>query len=121
MCERLDAALLPLAGQLTCQPDGYKSLAKPQREGYEALFRMKLTLDDSGKTPVKIFDEKRKRMTPEQIAQIEWRDVSMDINASVSSVFVNSGSFGCVATPQSILVRAQDSCEFSGGEDESFD
>ena len=119
MCERQDAAVLPLAGQLTCKPDGYKTLAKAQREGYEPLFRMKLSLDDSGKTPVKIYDERRKRMTPEQIAQIEWRDVSMDINASVSSVFVNSGSYGCVATPLSILVRSNDVAEFSGGDGET--
>ncbi len=45
----------------------------------------------------------------------------MDINLSISSIFVNAGNWGCVATPQSILVRQQDSCEFSGDEGESFD
>ena len=85
LCTRLDAGMIPLAGQLQCKADGYTSLAKSQREGYDPLFRLKLTMDDSGKTPVKFFDERRKRMTPEQIAAIEWRDVSMDINLSVAS------------------------------------
>ena len=82
---------------------------------------MGLTLDDSGRTPVKFLDAQRRRMTPEQIAAIEWRDVSMDLNLSVASVYVNSGRYGCVVTPQSILVRSQDNFEFSGGEDEPFD
>ena len=30
-CDKLDAALLPHAGKLTCQAGGYKSLAKPQK------------------------------------------------------------------------------------------
>ena len=70
---------------------------------------------------MKFYTADKKRMTPEQIAAIEWRDVSMDINLSISSVFVNSGNWGCVASPQSILVRSHDSCEFSGGEEETFD
>ena len=57
---RLDAALLPLAGKLTCRPEGYKSLLKSQKEGYDPLFRMKLSLDDSGKTPVKFYTEKKR-------------------------------------------------------------
>ena len=120
-CERLDAAILPFAGKLTCQAAGYKSLAKAQKEGYEPLFRQKITLDDDGHTPVKFYTADKKRMTPEQIAQIEWRDVEMSINLTISSVFVNAGNWGCVASPQSILVRSHDSCEFSGGEEETFD
>ena len=120
-CERLDAALLPHAGKLSCQAGGYKSLAKAQKEGYDSLFRQKLTLDDEGHTPVKFYTADKKRMTPEQIAQIEWREISMDINLSISSIFVNSGNWGCIAAPQSILIRSNDTCEFSGGEEESFD
>ena len=78
-------------------------------------------MDDDGKTPVEFYDENKRRMTPAQIAAIEWRDVSMDINLVISNVFVNAGNWGCVATPQSILVRSQDTCEFSGGEEENFD
>ena len=120
-CEKLDAALLPHAGKLSCQAGGYKSLAKAQKEGYDSLFRQKLTLDDEGHTPVKFYDASKKRMTPEQIAAIEWRDIEMDINLTISSVFVNSGNWGCIAAPQSILTRANDHCEFSDGETESFD
>ena len=45
----------------------------------------------------------------------------MDLNLTLSSVVVNAGNWGCVASPQSILIRAHDACEFSGGEEESFD
>ena len=120
-CARLDKAVLPFARKLTCQEGGYKSLAKPQKEGYEALFRQKITLDDDGKTPVKFFNEDKKRMSAAQIPAIEWRDVSIDINLSITSVFVNAGNWGCVATPNSILVRSQDVAEFSAGEGDSFD
>ena len=120
-CTRLDAAILPFAGKLTCQAAGYKSLAKAQKEGYEPLFRQKITLDDDGHSPVKFFTTDRKRMTKEQIAAIEWRDVEMDINLTIASVFVNAGNWGCVASPQSILIRSPTSCEFSGGEEETFD
>ena len=120
-CDRLDAAILHHAGKLSCQAGGYKSLQKAQRDGYDALFRQKITLDDEGNTNVKFFTADRKRMTKEQVAAIEWRDVEMDINLTISSVFVNAGNWGCVASPQSILVRSHDSCEFSGGEEETFD
>ena len=112
---------MPFAGKLTCQAAGYKSLAKAQKEGYESLFRQKLTLDDEGHTPVKFYDASKKRMTPEQIAAIEWRDVEIDINLGITSVFVNAGNWGCVASPQSILIRSHDSCEFSGSEGETLD
>ena len=79
-CERLDNAILPHAKKLTCSEAGYKSLAKPQKEGYDSLFRQKISLDDLGNTPVKFFDENRKRLTPTEIATLEWKDIKMDIN-----------------------------------------
>ena len=82
---------------------------------------VKITLDDEGTTPVKFFDEHRKRMTPAQIASLEWREIKMDINLTISSTFVSAGNWGCVATPNSILVRANEHCEFSGAESENSD
>ena len=79
-CTRLDRAVLPFATKLTCQAPGYKSLAKEQREGYEPLFRQKITLDDDGKTPVKFYTADKKRMTPEAISQLDFKDVSMGID-----------------------------------------
>ena len=70
---------------------------------------------------MKFYTADKKRMTPEQIAAIDWRDIEMDINLGITSIFVNAGNWGCVASPQSILVRSHDACEFSGGEEESFD
>ena len=120
-CERLDKAVLPYAKKLTCTEGGYKSLSKAQREGYDSLFRQKITLDDDGITPVKFFDEHRKRLTPAQIATLEWKEIKMDINLTISSVFVNAGNWGCVATPQSILVRSCENCEFSEAESKNSD
>ena len=107
--------------KLTYSEGGYKSLAKQQREGYDALFRQKITLDDDGTTPVKFFDENRKRMTPAQIANLEWKEVKMDIKLTISSICMNAGNWGCVATPNSILVRSNEHCEFSGAESENSD
>ena len=107
-CSRLDAVVLPHAKKLTCSEDGYKSLAKAQKEGYDPLFRQKITLDDQGKSNVKFFDETRKRMTPAQISEIDWKDVLMDINVTIGTIFVNAGNWGCVATPTSILIRTNE-------------
>ena len=60
-------------------------------------------------------------MVPAQIASLEWKDIMMDINLTISSVFVNAGNWGCVATPNSILVRSNEECEFSGADSENFD
>ena len=117
----MDNAVLAHAKKLSCSEAGYKSLAKSQREGYDPLFRQKITLDDAGNTPVKIFDEKRKRLTSADIAALEWRDIKMDINLSISSVFVNAGNWGCVATPHSILVKNNEQCEFSDAQSENSD
>ena len=43
----------------------------------------------------------------------------MDINLTISSIFVIAGNWGCVATPNSILVRANEQCEFSSAESEN--
>ena len=118
MAAGLSGKNLPFAPKLQCKPDGYKSLLKAQRENYEPLFRTKLTLDDSGKTPVKFYDERRKRMTPEQIAEIDWRGVSLNIILTFSSVYVNAGSWGCVASPNSILVKDLADDPFSSSENE---
>ena len=44
-------------------------------------------------------------MFPEQISEIDWRGVSLNINLTISSIYVNAGSWGCVASPNSILVK----------------
>ena len=46
---KIDKALAPFANKLTVNPDGYKSLYKPQRDYAQGLFRTKMTMDDQGK------------------------------------------------------------------------
>ena len=111
------------ADKLGCAASGYTSLLKAQKTWCAPLFRQKIALDDAGKTPVKFYDETKKRSASEQIAQTEWRDITMDISLPISSVSVNAGNWGCVANPYSILVRPNDlgGAEFSSGEGDSFD
>ena len=67
---------------------------------------------------MKFYDERRKRMSPEQISEIDWRGVSLNINLTISSIYVNAGSWGCVATPNSILVKEVSDDPFSSSENE---
>ncbi len=60
-------------------------------------------------------------MTPEAISVVDGKYVSMDINLSSFSIFVNAGNCGCVATPHNILVRPQDTCDLSGWDEEHSD
>ena len=51
----LDAELKKYAGKVGCAESGYTSLLKQQKEGCAALFRNKITILPSGKSPLQIF------------------------------------------------------------------
>ena len=88
-CKRLDEQLKKQGSNIACKPDGYRSLLKDQKEGYDELFRTKLTLSSSGKTNVKIFDENKQRLSEEQIAGITWRDCVMTVLVSIKGCYVH--------------------------------
>ena len=112
--ERLDKELKSRAANLGCAEAGYTSLLKPQKEGFAPLFRQKITISPAGKSPCKFFDaESRRRLTEEEVAELPWRDLEMDLLVKISSLWVNSGRWGATATPAAIMVRRNDICPFA--------
>ena len=111
-CERLDAKLKSIA------PPGckeYKSLLKPQREGYDPLFRTKLTMSNAGKTSVKIFDTTKRRLSEAEIADIQWRDCTMNVMVNIKGCYVQSGQWGPLAHVEAIMIRQEAECPFDDG------
>ena len=111
--ERLDSELKKRANKLGCAEAGCTSLLKQQKEGYAPLFRQKITISPTGKSPCKFFDGSRRRMTDEEVAELPWRDLEMDVLCKISNVWVNSGRWGATATPDAIMVRRCDACPFA--------
>ena len=48
---RLNTELKKYAGKVGCTESGYTSLLKQQKEGYAPLFRQKITITPTGKSP----------------------------------------------------------------------
>ena len=106
-CVRLDAKLQPMGKTLHCS--NYNSLLKPQKADYEPLFRTKVTIDESMKSPTKFFEAgTKRRMTDAEVSAIDWRECSFNVLLRISSIYVNSGTFGPVATPEAIVVKRED-------------
>ena len=117
-CERLDKQLLGQAAKISCKAEGYKSLLKPQKEGYDPLFRTKLTLTNAGKTSVNIFDETKRRLCDSEISEIVWRDCVMNVLLSIRGCYVQSGQWGPLAHVEAIMVKRGDECPFGGSDTE---
>ena len=112
ICHAMDKEIKSQAGKLGCKTEGYKSLLKEQKEGYDPLFRTKLTLSNSGKTPVKIFDEKKRRLSESEIAEITWRDCTMNVLVSVRGCYVQAAQWGPLAHVEAIMLRQEAQCPF---------
>ena len=111
--ERLDGELKKRAGKIACAEAGYTSLLKTQKEGYAPLFRQKITISPAGKSPCNFFEAgTKRRLSDEEIAELPWRDVEMNILCKISSLWVNSGRWGPSATPEAIMVKRCDVCPF---------
>ena len=105
-CERLDQKMKALGFALGCEQ--YRSPCKPQRGDYPPLFRCKLTLSDDGSTPVKFYEHgTQRRLTNEEIAALPWKECTMNLLVRISSVYVQSGCFGPLCTPEAIMVRQE--------------
>ena len=111
-CQKMDKELKAQAGKLGCKVDGYKSLLKEQKEGYDPLFRTKLTLSNAGKTSVKIFDENKRRMTESEISEICWRDCTMNVLVSIRGCYVQAAQWGPLAHVEAIMLRQEAQCPF---------
>ena len=109
-----------LDAQLKNQCKGeYKSLLKPQKEGYDDLFRTKLSITSSGKTPVKIFDEAKRRLTESEVSEIVWRDCTMNVLLSIKGCYVQSGTWGPLAHVEAIMLKQEAACPFEDDADGS--
>ena len=113
----MDGQLKSQGSKIGCKADGYKSLLKPQKEGYDDLFRTKLTLTSGGKTSVKIFDENKRRLSESEIADITWRDCTMNVLVSIKGCYVQSGQWGPLAHVEAIMLKQEAACPFGDDED----
>ena len=111
--DRLDAALKKCAGKVGCAESGYTSLLKQQKEGYAPLFRQKITITPAGKSPCKFFEAgTKRRLTDDEVAELPWRDLEMNVLCKITSLWVNAGRWGASATPEAIMVKRCDQCPF---------
>ena len=121
--ERLDKELKKFAGKTGCVDSGYTSLLKQQKEGtYAPLFRQKLTIYPTGKSPCKFFEAgTKRRLTDEEVKELPWRELEMNVLCKVTSLWVNAGRWGASATPEAIMVKRNDQCPFEDADLDSFD
>ena len=119
---RLDTELKKHAGKVGCAESGYTSLLKQQKEGYAPLFRNKITILPSGKSPCKFFEAgTKRRLTDDEVAELPWRDLEMNVICKVTSLWVNAGRWGASSTPEAIMVKRCDQCPFGDDDMETWD
>ena len=103
---RLFNKLQPFSRKLGCNT--YNTLLKEQKE-YEPLFRTKLTIDnETGKSSPKNEAGTKRRLTDDEVRDLDFRECKFHILLRISSVYVNAGKFGAVATPEAIMVKRED-------------
>ncbi len=78
--------------------------------------RTKLTYD-SDKTPVKSFDETKRRLDAEEIAGIRWRESELKVLLWIKGCYVQAGQWGPLAHLEAIMVRQGSACPFDGAEE----
>ena len=118
----LDKELKKHAGKVGCQESGYTSLLKQQKEGYAPLFRQKITITPAGKSPCKFFEAgTKRRLTENEVAELPWRDLEMNVLCKITSLWVNAGRWGASSTPEAIMVKRCDQCPFDDADMETWD
>ena len=119
---RLDTELKKYAGKVGCAESGYTSLLKQQKEGYAPLFRQKITITPTGKSPCKFFEAgSKRRLTDDEVAELPWRDLEMNVICKITSLWVNAGRWGASSTPEAIMVKRCDQCPFGDDDMETWD
>ena len=119
---RLDTELKKYAGKVGCAESGCASLLKQQKEGFAPLFRQKITITPSGKSPCEFFEAgTKRRLTDEEVAELPWRDLEMNFMCKVASLWVNAGRWGASSTPEAIMVKRCDQCPFGDDDMETWD
>ena len=120
--DRLDSELKKYAGKVGCAESGYTSLLKEQKAGYAPLFRNNITITPAGKSPCKFFEAgTKRRLTDEEVAELPWRDLEMNVLCKFTSLWVNAGRWGASATPEAFMVKRCDQCPFDDADMETWD
>ena len=120
--DRLDTELKKYAGNAGCTESGYTSLLKQQKEGYAPLFRQNISITPVGKSPYKVFEASTKRrLSDEEVAELPWRDMEVNVMCKVTSLWVNAGQWGASSTPEAIMVKRCDQCPFDDADMETWD
>ena len=71
------------------------------------MLRCKITISDTGRSTTKFFEEgTKRRLTDEEIRDLDWRDCSFNVLLRISSAWLQGSSFGPIATPEAIVVKA---------------
>ena len=97
-------------------------MLKEQQEGYAPLFRNKITMTSAGKSPCKFFEAgSQRRLTDEEVAELPWRDLEMNVICKITSLWVNAGRWGASSTPEAIMVKRCDQCPFGDDDMETWD
>ena len=119
---RLDTELKKHAGKFGCAEGGYTSLLKQQKAGYAPLYRNKITITPAGKSPCKFFEAgTKRRLTDDEVAELPWRDLEINVICKVTSLWVNAGRWGASSTPEAIMVKRCDQCPFGDDDMETWD
>ena len=85
------------------------SLLKAQKE-VDPLLRTKITIDsETGESPTQFFEAgTRRRLSDAEVRDLDWKECTFNVLLRISSMCVNSGAYGPVATPEAIVVKRLD-------------
>ena len=110
---RLDTELKKYVGKVGCaESEVY----------FAALYRNKITITPAGKSPCKFFEAgTKRRLTDEEVADLPWRDLEVNLMCKVTSLWVNAGKWGASSTPEAIMVKRCDQCPFDDADMETRD
>ena len=50
----------------------------------------------------------KRRLTDEEVAILDWRDCSFNVLLRISSVWINGGNYGPIASPEAVVVQRED-------------
>ena len=77
------------------------------------MFRQKITITPAGKSPCKFSEAgTKRRLTDDEVADLPWRDLEMNVMCKVTWLWVNAGKWGASSTPEAIMVKRCDECPF---------
>ena len=81
-----------------------------------------MTITPASKSPCKFFEAgTKRRLTDDEVAELPWRDLEMNVKCKVTSLWVNAGRWTASSTPEAIMVKRCDQCPFGDDDMETWD